>query len=197
MQSQQHDTRYDYDGYTSTSYSGDGEQQYPLDDGRYQSSQPTESDRQGYRMPRWPSYSRQQSFYQPPLNRGTLAAVFCYSFGWLSGLLFLLFSGSNRFIRFHALQSLLFFGGISMLDIAFVFAISAFARIRDFVPYERMWDFVPYVASIALFVFLLLNFIALVGWLVAMVQAARGASFKMPVAGGIAEKVIGHRITLK
>lgn len=196
MQSQQHDTRYDYDGYTPALYSIDDERQYAPDDGRYQASYATGNGRQHSPPPCWSSYSHQRSFFQL-LEGEKLAAVFCYALGWLSGLLFLLFGGSNRFIRFHALQSLLFFGGISAFDIAFVFAISAFVRIRDFVPYERVWDFVPYVGSVALLVFLLLNFIAFVGWLVAMVQVARGASFKLPVAGNIAEKVIGQRITLK
>lgn len=196
MQSQQHDTRYGYDGYTPASYAIDDERHYPPDDGRYQASYPTGNERQNSPSPHWFSYSQKRSFFQPTEGE-KLAAVFCYAFGWLSGLLFLLFGGSNRFNRFHALQSLLFFGGISTLDIAFVFAISAFARIRDFVPYERVWDFVPYVGSVALLVFLLLNFIAFVGWLVAIMQAARGASFKLPIAGNIAEKVIGQRITLK
>ena len=183
MQSQQHDTRHDYDGYTSTSYPGDDERQYALDDGRYQSSQPTGSDRQGYPMPGGISYSHRRSFYQPPLERGTLAAVFCYSFGWLSGLLFLLFGGSNRFIRFHALQSLLFFGGINVIDFIAVFGIG-----RWHLHYLNVY------MALAL---LLLNFIAFVGWLVAMVQAARGASFKLPVAGNIAEAMVGQSITVK
>lgn len=196
MQSQQHDTRYDYDSYAPESYPIDDERQYSSGDGRYQASNSTGEVRHNSPSPRWFSYSHQRSFFQPTEGE-KLAAVFCYAFGWLSGLLFLLFGGSNRFIRFHALQSLLFFGSISTFDIAFFFAINAFERIRDFVPYERVWNFVPYVGSVALLVFLLLNFIAFVGWLVAMVQVARGASFKMPVAGNIAEKVIGQPITVK
>ena len=42
-----------------------------------------------------------------------LAAAISYVFGWATGFIFFLFAEKhNRFVRFHALQSFLFFGGI-------------------------------------------------------------------------------------
>ena len=36
-----------------------------------------------------------------------LEAVLCYALGWITGLIFLLLEKDNRFVRFHALQSLI------------------------------------------------------------------------------------------
>ncbi len=45
-----------------------------------------------------------------------LAAALSYVFAWVTGFIFFLFAEKrNRFVRFHALQSLLFFGVISIL----------------------------------------------------------------------------------
>lgn len=44
-------------------------------------------------------------------------AALCYVFGWLSGLVFLLLVKDNKNIRFHALQSIVLFGGIQLLSI--------------------------------------------------------------------------------
>src|SRR5450755_1587317 len=65
------------------------------------------------------SYSHQEPFAaDQPLNLGSVAAILSYAGGWFTGLLFFLFAGQNRYVRFHALQSLTFFGAISVLDIA-------------------------------------------------------------------------------
>jgi uncharacterized membrane protein len=52
----------------------------------------------------------------PPYERTSMgmrartAGLLCYLFGWVGGLVFLLLERENRFVRFHAMQSLLFFG---------------------------------------------------------------------------------------
>ena len=114
----------------------------------------------------------QQEQVQPALalNYTSLAAILCYSIGWLTGLLFLLFASENRFVRFHALQSLAFFGSINLLDIALI-------RIGMLHLPQLSW-----LAALSL---LLLNFIAFIGWCVAIVQASRGKYYRLPFIGDL------------
>ncbi len=151
---------------------------------------------------------KQSGFYQPgqnfqyvvytqvqpldsgqPLNLGSIAAILSYAGGWFTGLLFFLFAGQNRYVRFHALQSLIFFGAVNVLDIA-LFNLGMIGRFH--LPFIT-----HYVTAIAFFSFFLLNIIAFFGWLVAMIQAARGRYYKMPFVGNFVERCLGRGTILK
>ena len=45
------------------------------------------------------------------------AALFSYLLGIISGIVFLVIEKDNKFVRFHALQSIITFGGILVLRI--------------------------------------------------------------------------------
>jgi uncharacterized membrane protein len=123
------------------------------------------------------------------LNLGSIAAILSYAGGWFTGLFFFLFAGQNRYVRFHALQSLIFFGAINVLDIA-LFNLSMFERFH--LPYITHT-----ITTIAFFSFFLLNIMAFFGWLIAMIQAARGRYYKMPFAGNFAERCLSRGTILK
>ena len=54
------------------------------------------------------------------LGLGENHSVFlCYLFGWLSGLLILLIEKDNNLVRFHAAQSMVLFGGLSIIQVIF------------------------------------------------------------------------------
>jgi uncharacterized membrane protein len=136
------------------------------------------------------SYSQQGLFSTPlPHNDARFVAVLTYLLGWFSGLLFTLFARENRYVRFHALQSLLFFGGINVLDVA-LFLVGV--RLHHFEPFIG-----PLFPLIFLLSFFLLNAIAFVGWLVAIVQAYRGVYYKLPLVGDIAEQSFKAQPPLK
>ena len=129
-------------------------------------------------MPDYGPVPSGQRYYGQPQFVGTsqlsdirFSAVLSYAFGWLTGLLFLLFGGRNRFVRFHALQSLAFFGAINVID------VGLFSIVRV------MWHFSPFLVFCGLLMFMMLNFIAFVTWIMAMVQAARGVYFRLPFVG--------------
>jgi uncharacterized membrane protein len=107
----------------------------------------------------------------PPLSDSRFSALLSYSGGWLTGLLFMLLGGRDRFIRFHALQSLVFFGIINLLDFGLFISVLSFAHHMHIVA-------IPFILA-----FLFLNFIAFVCWIVVMVQAARGVYFRLPFIG--------------
>ena len=41
-----------------------------------------------------------------------LAGLLCYVVGWVTGIVFLILEGKNKFVRFHAVQSIVVFGAL-------------------------------------------------------------------------------------
>ena len=96
-----------------------------------------------------------------------LAGMLCYLLGWITGLIFFLIEKDNKFVRFHALQSLITFGGLTVL---FMFL-----------------GFIPFVGWM---LFPVLAIVQLILWILLMVKAYQGVQFKLPVIGDLAEKNI-------
>jgi uncharacterized membrane protein len=95
-----------------------------------------------------------------------LAAALAYAIGWVSGLALLFFEEENRFVRFHAWQAIIVFGGLSL---AWMIALS-----------------VPFFGWIvAIFV---IPPVSAILWLLLMYKAYRGERFKVPGAGDLAEQ---------
>jgi len=93
-----------------------------------------------------------------------VVAALSYLLGWVSGLLFLALEPHNRFVRFHAMQSVLVFGPACL---AFFIAAS--------IPIVGM------LLSIAIF------YASAMLWLLLMFKAYQGQKFKLPIAGEMAE----------
>ncbi|MFH0777776.1 MAG: DUF4870 domain-containing protein [Candidatus Eisenbacteria bacterium] len=91
--------------------------------------------------------------------------LLCYLFGWLTGILFLLLEKDSKFVKFHALQSLLTFLGLTILT-------------------GILW-MIPLLGILATLVVIPLGVIL---WVVLMYQAYKGLMFKLPIVGGFAEQ---------
>jgi uncharacterized membrane protein len=173
-----------------TGYAGSSEQSSQMFE------QPSQHQQQAFHQPEFQSahaYGQQAPYSYPPvfspapaLDGLRLAGALSYALGWFSGILFLLFAGENRYIRFHALQSIAFFGAINLLD--FVVPLSWIGA-RGF---HAPWLFV-----LSFFFLLFLNIIAFVGWLVAMIQAGRGVYYKLPFVGNAIAQHVNWNPTLK
>ena len=101
------------------------------------------------------------------------AAGLSYLGIWITGLIFFLMEKQNRFVRFHAMQSILFFGGLTVLNIILRIA-SGFAP-----------DFLA-LALVCLSI--LVGLASLVGWIVLMINGFQGKYFKLPIIGDYAER---------
>ena len=97
-----------------------------------------------------------------------VAGLLCYIAGWVTGLIFFLLEKENRFVRFHAMQSIITFGGLSALSM-----------VLSWIPIVG-WFF---LVSVLPLVWLIL-------WILLMIKAYQGEMFKLPVIGDIAEKNI-------
>ena len=108
-----------------------------------------------------------------------VAGLLCYSLGWITGLVFLLID-KRPFVRFHAAQSLVIFGGLTILY--YVLVSVFFAGVGS-------------AAGGFGLVFLLfgaVRVLAVVLWIVLMVKAYQGERFKVPFAADIAENIAGR-----
>lgn len=120
-----------------------------------------------------------------PDSLSKLAGAFSYVGGWFSAILVLLFVRHNRFIRFHALQSLFLFGGVTAIY-TIVFEISAFWPHGEHVRF-----FGGLFVLFVVLAFLLLNTVVGISWLVGIGGAMMGKYVKLPFVGDLAEKVVG------
>jgi uncharacterized membrane protein len=94
-----------------------------------------------------------------------VAGMLCYLAGWITGLIFFLIEKDNKFVRFHAMQSIITFGGLTML---FLFL-----------------GFIPFIGWM---LFPVLGIAQVVLWILLMVKAYQGEQFKLPIIGDLAEK---------
>jgi len=51
------------------------------------------------------------------VQRSNIKGLWCYALGWISGIFFLITAGDNKYVRFHAVQSTIFFGLLTLLGI--------------------------------------------------------------------------------
>ena len=101
-------------------------------------------------------------------NEKLMGAV-TYLGWWVTGLIFLLIEKKNEYIRFHAMQSILVFGAITLLYIVL--------------------GIVPILGwLIALILSPLIALAAFILWLVLMWKAYNGEKYKLPYFGNLAEK---------
>lgn len=94
-----------------------------------------------------------------------VAGLLCYVLGFVTGIVFLVIEKKSRFVRFHAMQSIIVFGGLFLLDI-----------VLGFIP------------IIGIMLHLLISPISLILWIILMVKAYQKSWFKLPVVGEIAVK---------
>ena len=111
-----------------------------------------------------------------------VAGLLCYLFGWVTGLIFLTVEKENKFVRFHAIQSIVVFGGFSI-----VFIILSIIMSITFNPFAFGFGLWGVLSIINWLVWVL----AVVLMIVLMIQAYRGKKFKLPWAGNFAEKQAG------
>jgi len=97
-------------------------------------------------------------------------ACLSYVLGWLTGVLVLPFHRSNRFILFHSLQSICFFGGIHLIVVLCT------------VPVPHTFQ-TPVLMLLREVCGPLAVFLGLMAWGVGIVQAARGKDYPLPVVG--------------
>ncbi len=96
-----------------------------------------------------------------------VAGLLCYVAGWITGIIFLVLEQRNKFVRFHAAQSIVTFGTITVAGIAL--------------------GLIPVVGVAFSSIIGIIGFIV---WIIMMVKASNGEWYKLPWAGDVAEKMV-------
>ena len=94
-----------------------------------------------------------------------VAACLSYVLGLITGIIFYVLEKENKFVRFHAMQSIVVFGAVFVLGII-----------------------LPFIPVIGLILLPIVYIGSIVLWILLMVKAYQGETFKLPIAGDIAEK---------
>ena len=94
-----------------------------------------------------------------------VAALLSYVAGFITGIIFFVLEKENKFVRFHAMQSILISAALFILQ-----------AVLGFIPGVG-WVLMPVVSIVGLIL-----------WILLMVKAYQGEKFKLPVVGDIAEK---------
>jgi len=102
-----------------------------------------------------------------------IGGLLSYVLGWITGLIFFLIEEKDEFVRFHAMQSLIVFGAITVVSIVLgiLFMIPFLGPVLG----AFFW-----IATVVL-------------WIILMVKAYQGERYKLPIAGNLAEKYSAKR----
>ena len=90
-----------------------------------------------------------------------IKGALCYALGFVSGIFFMLTEKENKFVRFHAMQSIMVFLGLTLLMM---------------IPFLG-WMLSVFIAPLSLLL-----------WLFLMYKAYQGEKFKLPVIGDLAKQ---------
>ncbi|MCK4402855.1 MAG: zinc-ribbon domain-containing protein [Dehalococcoidia bacterium] len=94
-----------------------------------------------------------------------VAGLLCYVLGWISGIVFLVIEKRNKFVKFHAWQSIMTFGVLTVARLV-----------------------LGWIPIIGLVFDWIIGILGLVLWIVLMIQAGTGKMWKLPWVGNWAER---------
>ena len=103
-------------------------------------------------------------------NRNLVAAM-AYLLFFVTGIVILMVEQEDKFVRFHAMQSTLVFGGLFILNLVFQISL----------------DPIAIIGFLGSLVGALISIVAVVIWLVSMIKAYQGQMLKWPIVGKLAE----------
>jgi len=102
-----------------------------------------------------------------------IEGALCYSFGFITGIIFLLLEDDNKFVKFHAIQSTIVF-----LPLFVIYATITFLPMVGMIMNMTYWPIIIPIFS----------FIIIIFWLFMMYKAFIGEKYKLPMAGDFAEE---------
>ncbi|MGA2916524.1 MAG: DUF4870 domain-containing protein [Sedimentisphaerales bacterium] len=108
--------------------------------------------------------------------QANIAGLLCYVLLWITGLVFFLIEKENKFVRFHAAQSIVVFGGLTVLQIA----IGIFSGVLA----------VIHLGFLFALLYPLIGLVGLILWIILMIKAYQGELFRLPIAADFADKMI-------
>jgi uncharacterized membrane protein len=115
------------------------------------------------------------------------------SYIWIVGLIFFFLEKENKFVRFHAMQSILFgiANSVIMVALAIVASILTVAfGIGAAAVGGGLGSLISLLVGLIWLIFGLISILFLAGLIYAAVKAYQGENFKLPIIGNMAEKIV-------
>ncbi len=108
-----------------------------------------------------------------------LSSMLCYAGWWITGLVFLFAERRHPKVRFHAAQSLILFGVITvaLFLCGGASAVAFFVAAPTFQVLQAIGNAIWFAAVIL--------------WLLLLVKTWRGETWRVPIAGDLAQKIAG------
>ena len=104
-----------------------------------------------------------------------VAGLLCYLLGWVTGLIFFL-TDKRPFVRFHAAQSIVIFGGLMIIRIVLMMLFVSSGLAGFSMGMGLAW---------------LVSVVGFVLWILLMIKAYQGEKFRIPVAADLADQIFG------
>jgi uncharacterized membrane protein len=104
-----------------------------------------------------------------------VAGLLCYLLGWITGLIFFLIY-KRPFVRFHAAQSIVVFGGLTVIRIVLSMLFISGGMAGFSAGVGILW---------------LVSLVGLVLWILLMVKAYQGEKYRVPLAADLADQIFG------
>jgi uncharacterized membrane protein len=110
-----------------------------------------------------------------------VAGLLCYVLGWVTGIIFFLID-KRPYVRFHAAQSIVVFGGLFVIRIVagIFFGFGAGFMVGGLGGF-----------GLASALYGLISLVGFILWILLMIKAYQGEKFQVPVAAGIAQSFAG------
>jgi uncharacterized membrane protein len=106
-----------------------------------------------------------------------VAGLLCYVALWVTGIVFVVWEKKSTFVKFHAWQSIITFGALTVIQII----MSILGAIAVSTLSFGLWRFANVLGIIVWVIIVAL-------WIVLMLLAYQGKMWKVPLAGNWAEK---------
>ena len=116
-----------------------------------------------------------------------VAGALSYLLGFITGLIFFLIEDEDEFVRYHAAQSIVVFGGLFVLSIVFSVVNSVIAGLIFTGTGFFLWSLVSLLFSL---IWLVIGLGSLILWIYLMVKAYEGETVRVPVAANIADDLV-------
>ncbi len=97
-------------------------------------------------------------------------AALSYFLGFLTGILFFVLEKDNKFVKFHAMQSIAVFIALFVINMVLGIILS--------------------ITIVGLMLLPLIYLLELILWIMLMYKAYKGEKFMLPIAGDFAEKQV-------
>ncbi len=107
-----------------------------------------------------------------------IAGLLCYIAGWITGIIFVVIEKKSTFVKFHAWQSIMTFG---ILTVVQIIVSPVFSRIA-------VATFSPGLLVASGVLGTIIGILGFILWIILLIQAGSGKMWKVPLVGDWAER---------